>query len=137
MNLHIINGNLGADPELSQVGDSTVCNMTVATNEVWYNGKGEKQEHTEWHKVVVWGSQAEACGQYLSKGSPVIVQGNPRTRSYETGEGETRYITEIKNARVEFLSSGQQKEEGQSTSRGRGSRRRRSKKSSATDFPVA
>lgn len=138
MNLHIIQGNLGADPELNQVGDSSVCNMTVATNEVWYDGKGEKQEHTEWHKVVVWGKSAEACAQYLSKGSPVIVTGNPRTRTYENKDGDTVYIKEIKNAKVEFLSSGKQEETSSSRSSRAGSSKRRSgKRASANDFPVA
>jgi len=133
MNLQIIHGNLGADPDLREVGSSVVCNMTVATNEVWFSKDGEKQEHTEWHKVEVWGSQAEACAKYLAKGAGVIVQGNPRTRTYETDDGDTRYITEIKNARVEFMP----KAGGSQEASAKPSRRRSRKKSSATDFPVA
>ena len=131
MNIAMIVGNLGSDPEAREVGDSTVCNFTVATNE-FYGG----EDHVEWHRVSIWGPQASACGEFLSKGSKVAVTGSVRTRSWEDKDGNTRYTTEIKANKVEFLST---KGEG-ATSTGKSSGRRgraKTKRGSATDFPVA
>lgn len=126
----IIVGRLGADPEVKQVGDNTVANFSVATNESWGDN-----EHTEWHRVVVWGKAAEACGQYLSKGSLVAVEGTLRTRSWETDDGDTRYVTELKAGPggVTFL-GGKSDEAGSSATSKRKPRRKRK---SAEDFPVA
>lgn len=107
VNMAILVGNLGKDPEVrfTQSGRA-VANFSVATSEVWTGQDGGRQERTEWHNVVVWGKQAESCGQYLAKGRQVFVQGNIRTRSYEDKTGNTRYVTEIVAQRVQFLGGG-------------------------------
>ena len=104
VNIAILVGNLGKDPEVrfTQNGRA-VANFSIATSEVWTGQDGNRQERTEWHNIVVWGKQAESCGQYLSKGRQVFVQGNIRSRSYEDKTGNTRYITEIVAQRVQFL----------------------------------
>lgn len=104
VNIAIIVGNLGKDPEVrfTQSGRA-VANFTIATSEVWTGQDGNRQERTEWHNIVVWGKQAESCGQYLAKGRQVFVQGNIRSRTYEDKTGNTRYITEIVAQRVQFL----------------------------------
>lgn len=103
MNKVILIGNLGRDPELhyTQSG-SSVANFTLATNEKFLKD-GELQEHTEWHNIVVWGKQAEACNKYIKKGNHIAVDGKITYRSYEDKEGNKRYITEIIANRVEFL----------------------------------
>ena len=129
MNSVVLVGNLGADPELRQAGDKDVCNFRIATSEY-----GDK---TEWHSIVVWGNQAQSCGQYLSKGSKVAIHGRLQTRQWEDKEGNTRYTTEIVAQNVEFLSSGKQDGDSATSSSRGGTRGRRGRKSSATDFPVA
>ena len=100
MNQAIIIGNLGRDPEVRQTQSSnTVARLSVATT---YKGKGEPE--TEWHKVTVFGRQAESCEKYLAKGSKVAVTGRIRTQSYEK-DGVKRYSTEIVANSVEFLDS--------------------------------
>src|SRR5206468_525789 len=83
-----------------------VARFPVATSEVWTDAGGQRQERTEWHNVVVWGKQAETCGQYLAKGGQVYVEGSIRTRQYDDKEGNRRYITEIVAQRVQFLGGG-------------------------------
>lgn len=97
-------GQLGANPELRYAGDQPVCEFRVATTESWKNGSGERQEHTEWHRVVVWGPSAEACNKVLSKGWSVTVLGNIRTETYEK-DGEKKYATKIRANRVIFGSA--------------------------------
>src|SRR5262249_11294728 len=75
-------------------------------SEVWNDAEGQRQERTEWHNVVVWGKQAETCGQYLAKGRQVFVEGSVRTRQYDDKEGNRRYMTEIIAQRVQFLGGG-------------------------------
>ncbi|MCP4116485.1 MAG: single-stranded DNA-binding protein [Desulfobacteraceae bacterium] len=108
VNKAIIIGNLGRDPEVSYTqGGVAVCRMAVATSEEWTDkGSGQKQERTEWHRVVVFNKQAENCGRYLHKGSKVYVEGKLRTSQYEK-DGQTHYSTEILASSVQFLSSGQ------------------------------
>ena len=96
-------GRLGQDPECKQVGDSLVANFSVATNEYWKDKSGEKQERTEWHKVVVWNQQAELAQAFLKSGSQVYLEGKVQTRQWETKEGEKRYTTEIKANVIQFL----------------------------------
>lgn len=96
VNKVIIVGNLGKDPEVKymQSGEA-VCNFSVACNEQWKKkDTGEKQEHTEWFRVSVFGKLAEVCGKYLTKGKQVYIEGKLRTRSYEK-DGETKYSTEL------------------------------------------
>lgn len=103
INLVIINGRLGKDPELKQITDKlSVCNFTVATSDKWVDKEGYKQEKTEWHNIVVWGNQAKSCGQFLKKGSLVTVEGKISTRSYDDKNGVKKYTTEIKANNVEF-----------------------------------
>ena len=97
-------GNLGRDPELRYTQNQTpVCNLNLATNEVWTDKAGEKQERTEWHRVVVWGKQGEQVSKYLRKGSQVFVEGSLSTRSWEDKDGQKKYITEIRAQSVRFL----------------------------------
>ena len=88
-------GRLGADPEVKYLPDgSPVTNFTVATSEKWTKD-GEKQERTEWHKIVTFRKLAEICGQYLNKGSLVYIEGKIQTRKWQDKEGIDRYSTEI------------------------------------------
>ncbi len=104
VNIAIIVGNLGKDPEVrfTQSGRA-VANFSVATNESWVGQDGNRQERTEWHNIVVWGKQAENCGQYLAKGRQVCVQGRIQTRKWTDQNGQDRYTTEIVAQRVDFL----------------------------------
>ena len=70
---------------------------------MWNDSEGQRQERTEWHNIVVWGKQAETCGQYLAKGRQVFIEGSIRTRQYDDKEGNKRYITEVIGQRVQFL----------------------------------
>lgn len=107
VNKAIIVGNLGADVELryTQSGQA-VANFRVATNERWTDKEGESQERTEWHRIVVWGRQAENCEKYLSKGRQVYIEGRLQTRDWEDRDGNKRYTTEIVAQTVQFLSGG-------------------------------
>ena len=122
VNLVILVGNLGKDPEVrhTQTG-RTVANFSIATSKKWKSQKdGEMQEKTEWHRIVVWGNTAEACGKYLSKGRSVMVRGEIQNRSYEDKEGNTRYISEILAQQVQFLGGGQGQGEGRGQEEGQG-----------------
>ena len=89
-------GRLGKDAETITFDDGKVkARFPVATNETFCNGEGEKVERTQWHDVVAWGGLAEVAGQYLKKGAEVAVEGRLTYRTYEDGEGQTRYITEV------------------------------------------
>src|SRR6188768_2502111 len=107
VNKVILVGRLGQDPELKNTpGGAAVCNFSVATNEAWTDKSGQKQERTEWHRIVVWGKKAEVCSKYLSKGRQVYVEGRLRTRTWEDKEGGKRYTTEVVANDVQFLGSG-------------------------------
>ena len=96
VNKVILIGNLGKDPEIRYTtGGQAVANFSIATTEGRKNKDGERQEYTEWHRIVAWGRLAEICGEYLSKGKMVFVEGSIRTRSWEDKEGNKRYTTEI------------------------------------------
>ena len=97
VNKVILLGNLGRDPELRYTPNGTpVANFTLATNEVWKDKEGQKQEHTEWHRVVVWGKLAEVAGEYLKKGRQVYIEGGIRSRTYKDKDGNDRTATEIR-----------------------------------------
>jgi single-strand DNA-binding protein len=99
-------GNLGADPEVRSTSNGNrVAQFSLATSRSWTDGDGAQQERTEWHRVVVWGSRVEVVKQYLHKGDRVYVEGEIQYRSYEDGEGVTRYVTDI-NAREILLLGG-------------------------------
>lgn len=107
VNKAIIIGRLGQDPELKQTGGGqAVCTLNVATSENWTDRDGNRQERTEWHRIVIWGKQAENAAKYLAKGRQVYIEGRLQTRSWETQEGQKRYTTEIVASTVQFLSSG-------------------------------
>jgi single-strand DNA-binding protein len=105
VNKAILVGRLGKDPEVKYTqGGTPVAKFTLATNEVWKDQNGEKQERTEWHNIVAWTRLAEICGQYLTKGSRVYVEGRIQTRSWEDKEGNKRYTTEIRADNLVMLS---------------------------------
>lgn len=107
VNKIILVGFLGADPELAYTPNNrAVCKLSVATNETWKDKDGQKQERTEWHRVVVWGELGENCEKYLAKGRMVYVEGRIQTRSWEDKSGQKRYTTEIIADRVVFLGGG-------------------------------
>jgi len=97
VNKAILVGNLGADVDYKTLPSGTqVANFTIATTESWNNkDTGEKQERTEWHKIVAYGRLAEVCGSYLEKGRQVYIEGKIRTRSWDGQDGQKRYTTEI------------------------------------------
>jgi single-strand DNA-binding protein len=105
VNKVILVGNLGRDPELRYTqGGQAVANFTLATTERFPSRDGgERQERTEWHRVVAWGRTAELCAQYLSKGRSVYVEGRLQTREWEDKEGQKRRTTEIVALSVQFL----------------------------------
>jgi single-strand DNA-binding protein len=106
VNKVILIGNLGADPELKYTPTSrALCNLRIATTEVYKDKGGQRQEKTEWHRVTVWGDQAENCSKYLSKGRSVYIEGRLQTRSYDK-EGQKHYATDVVADRVVFLGSG-------------------------------
>ena len=106
VNKVILIGNLGANPELRYTaGQQAVANLRIATTEKWTDKSGQKQEATEWHRVVVWGKQAEIVGQYLTKGRQVFVEGSIRTRQWQDQQGQKRYTTEIVARNVQMLGS--------------------------------
>jgi len=100
----MIIGRLGGDPEIrtTQSGD-TVATLSVATSSVWTDKSGQKQEQTEWHKIIFWKRQAEVCRDYLKKGSQVYVEGKITTRKWTDQQGYERYTTEIKGEVLQML----------------------------------
>jgi single-strand DNA-binding protein len=106
VNKVILIGNLGADPELKYTPSSrALCNLRIATTDVFKDKGGQRQERTEWHRVTVWGDQAENCSKYLSKGRSVYIEGRLQTRSYDK-DGQKHYATDVVADRVVFLGSG-------------------------------
>jgi single-strand DNA-binding protein len=104
VNKVILIGNLGRDPEVRYTRDGTpVANLNIATTESWNDGSGQRQERTEWHKVVAWGKLAEIAKEYLSKGKQVYVEGRLQTRPWEDKEGVKRYTTEIRADQMVML----------------------------------
>src|SRR5271157_1509778 len=105
VNKAILIGNLGRDPEVRYLPSGQAkASFTVATSDSYTDRSGAKQERTDWHNIVVWGKQAELCGQYLKKGRQVYIEGRISNRSYDAKDGSgKRYITEIVAQRVQFL----------------------------------
>ena len=107
INKVILIGNLGNDPEMRHTPNGAgVCEFRLATNEAWTDKQGQRQERTEWHRVVVWGKKAEVCSKYLSKGRQVYVEGRLRTRTWDDKDGNKRYTTEVVANDVQFLGGG-------------------------------
>lgn len=103
VNKVILIGRLTADPERRLAGQVPVVNFTIATNESWRDKSGQKQERTEFHKVVVWGRLADSCAQFLRKGSQVYLEGKLQTRNYQDKQGQQKYVTEVSGQEVKFL----------------------------------
>lgn len=95
-------GRLGGDPEVKTVGTNQVASFSVATSETWQKD-GQKQEKTEWHRIVVWGKQAENAGKYLKKGRQVYIEGKLQTRSWEDQQGQKHYATEVVAQNIQYL----------------------------------
>lgn len=105
INKVILIGNLGADPEIRYTQSGTpVVNFRVATTERWKDQSGQQQEQTEWHSIVAWRRLAEICGEYLSKGSRVYIEGKLQTRKWQDQNGNDRYTTEIVANEMKMLS---------------------------------
>ncbi len=103
LNRAIIIGNLTRDPELRSLPSGVqIATMGVATNRVWRDKTGNKQESTDYHNVVVFGRQAETTAQYLRKGSNVLIEGRMQTRSWDAADGTKKYRTEVVADRVQF-----------------------------------
>lgn len=113
-------GNLGADPEIraTQSGQM-VATLSIATSEVFNNREGQRQEKTEWHRVVLWGKTAELAEKYLRKGRKVYIEGRIQTRSWDDPSGQKKYSTEIVASQMTFLdSTNGQDSDGPPASRG-------------------
>jgi len=119
LNNVILIGNLTKDPELKFIpSGQAVCNLRMAMNRKWKATNGEWKEESTFVGVVVWGKSGEACGEYLKKGSPVLVEGRLQSRSWETADGQKRSILEVVAERVQFLSGGPRREGGAGGSTG-------------------
>ena len=104
VNKVILVGNLGRDAELRYTpGGSAVATLNLSTTEVWNDRNQQRQEKTEWHRVVLWGKQAESLQEYLTKGKQIYVEGRLQTRQCDDKDGNKRYTTEIKADRVTLL----------------------------------
>ncbi len=104
VNKVILLGNLGRDPETRYTtGGDAVTNLNIATSEQWKDKSGEKQERTEWHRVVLFGRQAEIAGEYLKKGRSVYIEGRLQTRKYTDKDGVEKYSTEIVADRMQLI----------------------------------
>lgn len=102
-NKAIIIGNLTRDPELKSLPSGIqVCTMSIATNRVWKDKNGAKQESTDYHNVVVFGRQAETSAQFLKKGASAMAEGRIQTRSWDDASGQKKYRTEIVADRIQF-----------------------------------
>lgn len=109
VNKVILVGRLGQNPEVKYTpSGAAVANFSVATNESWTDKAGQKQERTEWHRIVVWNKLAELCGQYLTKGRQAYVEGRLQTRQWQDKDGQTKYTTEVQAQTVQFLGGGAQ-----------------------------
>jgi single-strand DNA-binding protein len=104
VNKVILVGNLGRDIELRYTpGGAAVATLNLATTEVWTDRNNQRQEKTEWHRVIVWGKQAESLQEYLTKGKQIYVEGRLQTRQWDDKDGNKRYTTEIKTNRITLL----------------------------------
>lgn len=103
LNKAIIYGNLTRDPDLKAIpSGSKVATFSVATNRIWKDKSGARQEAVDYHNVVVFGRQAETVSQYLKKGSSALIEGRMQTRSWDAQDGQKKYRTEIVADRIQF-----------------------------------
>ena len=107
VNKVILVGNLGADPEIRYSSTGTpVTTFRIATNENWLNrDSGEREQRTEWHRIVAFGKLGEICAEYLKRGKQVYVEGRLRTRSWEDRDGNKRWVTEVVATNIVMLGS--------------------------------
>lgn len=104
VNKVVIIGNLGSDPEVRHgAGGDAICTLSVATSERFLDRRGQQQEHTEWHRVVLFRRLAEVAGEYLTKGSSVYIDGKIKTRRWQDNQGQDRYTTEIQALDMKML----------------------------------
>ena len=104
VNKVILVGRLGADPEMRYTSDGTaVASFRIATTKKWTNQNGEKEERTEWHRIVAWRRLGEICGEYLSKGRQIYIEGELQTRSWEDKDGIRRWVTEVVASNMQML----------------------------------
>jgi single-strand DNA-binding protein len=107
VNKVILVGNLGRDAELRYTpGGAAVATLNMATTETWNDKSGQKQEKTEWHRVVFWGKVAESLTEYLTKGKQVYIEGRLETRQWNDKDGNKRYTTEVKGDKIVLLGGG-------------------------------
>lgn len=137
-------GNLGSDPEVrSTTNGSKVATLSVATSNQWKDKSGEKQEKTEWHRVILWNSQyrklADVAEQYCKKGDKIYVEGSIEYRSWQDREGQTRYTTEIKANEIILLGGRGFSEgaAGRSSAPAKAGNAAPAKEESFSDFPGA
>lgn len=104
VNRVILVGRLTQDPELRNTpGGASVANFSIALNERWTDKSGQKQEHTEFVRIVAWSKIAEICAQFLRKGSQVYLEGKLQTRQWQDKDGQTKYTTEVHAQAIQFL----------------------------------
>ena len=124
VNKVILVGNLGRDPEVRFTkSGQAVASFSLATSEKWTGKDGNKEEKTEWHRVVAWGKLGEICGEYLSKGKQVYIEGRIQTREWEDNDGNKKQTTEIVANNMTMLGqvgsgSGSQSSSGSQESQG-------------------
>ena len=107
VNKVILVGNLGRDAELRYTpGGAPVATLNLATTEVWNDKAGQRQEKTEWHRIVLWGKTAESLSEYLIKGKQLYIEGRLQTRQWDDKDGNKRYTTEIRGDRIVLLGGG-------------------------------
>ena len=123
VNKVILVGNLGRDAELRYTpGGAAVATLNLATTEVWNDKGGQRQERTEWHRVVLWGKPAESLADYLTKGKQIYVEGRLQTRQWDDKDGNKRYTTEVRSDKIVLLGGGGGKagaDRGETTATGR------------------
>jgi len=113
VNRVVLIGRLGADPEIKYTPDGTmVVNFRIATDESYKNRNGEKVSKSEWHRIIVWGKLAEICGNYLTKGSLVFIEGKLQTRSWDDKDGNKHSMTEIVASNMKRLDSRKNSDDG-------------------------
>lgn len=138
LNKALLIGNLTRDPELRYIpSGSAVATFTLAMNRVYKLQSGEKKEETSFVRVVVWGRMAEVCGEYLTKGSPVFVEGRLQSRSWDGPDGQKRSTLEVIAMNIQFLKGGQAREKDLSPEMAQGSPKEEIAEIQLDDIPEA
>ena len=145
LNKVMLLGHLGQDPELKYTPNGTaVANFSVATSDQWTDKSGQRQEKTEWHRIVAFGKLAELCNQYLSKGRQALIEGSLQTSSWEGEDGKKRYKTEIIGRNVQFIGgrpsqdrSGEYNQEAQKSQGGAQAQQNSSQQQGGGDYEIS